>query len=405
MCELVRKFQRSLRLSLRCALVFAASSLPTFGSVPAGRSLLVYVGTYTDWELFGPPRRNPPGERSQGIYVFRFDAQNGELTSAGLAAATDNPTYVTFAPSGKVLYAVNEVYRLNGEATGGVSAFSIDAGTGRLSFLNQVSARGTGTCHAVVDATGRHLLAANFGSGSVAVFPLEPDGRLRAASDFAQDTGAGPHVRQATPHAHAFNLTPDNRFAVASQFGTDRLLVYRFDPVAGTIVPAQPPEVKLKPGSAPRHLAFHPDGKFSYSLNEIDSTITVLRYEAARGALTVLGTHSSLPAGFSDRNTAAEIVVHPTGKFLYVSNRGHHSIGVFAIDQTGGLELQGHVPTGGRTPRGFSVDPTGRWLIAANQDTHELRVFSLHPGTGMPEPTEHTASVRTPVCVKFFTLP
>lgn len=368
-------------------------------NVHAAPACLVYVGTYTDWELFGPPRRNPPGPRSQGIYVARFDPVTGKLSAPELAAATDNPTYVTFSPSGKILYATNEVYRLNQEATGAVSAFAINSASGRLALINQVAAQGTGTCHATVDRSGTRLFVANFGSGSVAVFPLDADGAIRPASDSFQDRGSGPNPRQAAPHAHAFNVTPDGRFAFASEFGTDRLLGFRLTDDAHFAGP--PTETKLAPGSAPRHLAFHPDAPFAYSVNEIDSTITTLRYDSGRGTMTALETVSALPAGFTGRNTSAEIVVHPSGKFLYASNRGHHSVAVFAIGADGRLRLTGHASSGGRTPRGFSVDPTGRWLIAANQDTHNLAVFALDPRTGLPTATGQSVEVRTPVCVKF----
>ncbi len=378
-------------------------------AMPAGASFaatcLVYVGTYTDWELFGPPRRNPPGERSKGIYAFRFDLERGELTPLGVAAETDNPTYVTFAPSGKVLYATNEIYRFEGKETGTVSAFAIDATTGRLTFLNRVISHGTGACHAVVDRTGANLLVANFGSGSAAVLPLAADGRLREASAVVQDTGAGPNPRQATPHAHAFNLTPDNRLALVSEFGTDRLAVYRFDSTKGSLTPAEPSHVSLKPGSAPRHLAFHPNGTLAYSMNEIDNTVTALSYDATRATLMPLETVSTLPADFTGRNTAAEVIAHPSGKFLYASNRGHHSIAVFAIAPDGRLRPVAHVPCGGRTPRGYAVDPTGRWLIVGNQDSHSIAVFALDPVTGIPQPTGRTAEVRTPVGVKFLPTP
>lgn len=386
-----------------CLCLFALLDLPRVLAAPTS---YVYVGTYTDWELFGPPRRNPPGERSQGIYVFPFDLATGRLGPRQLAAACDNPTYLTFAPSGKTLYATNEVYRFHGEAAGAVSAFTIDAATGRLVLVNQVAVPGTGTCHAAVDSSGRYLLAANFGSGSVALFPLTSAGALQPASKWFQDEGAaGPNTRQATPHAHAFNLSPDNRLAVASEFSSDRLLLYRFDADAGTLNAAEMSPVKLAPGSAPRHLAFHPNGVFAYSVNEIDSTLTALRYDAAQGTLTALATISTLPPGFSGRNTAAEVVVHPSGKFLYASNRGHHSIAVFAIEADGRLQSKGHVGSGGRTPRGFSVDPSGRWLIAANQDTHNLVVFSVDAVTGQPHPTGQATEVRTPVCAKFLILP
>ena len=370
----------------------------------AASSCLVYVGTYTDWELFGPPRRNPPGERSQGIYAFRFDTDTGKLTPLDLAAAADNPTYVTFSPSGRFLYATNEVYQFQGEATGAISAFAIDAATGRLTFLNQVAAHGTGTCHAVVDHSGRNLLLANFGSGNVAVLPLNADGTLRPASAFAQDTGAGPNPRQAGPHAHSFNVSPDNRFAIAAEFGTDKLSVFHFDAATGSLAPADPPAVRLKPGSAPRHFTFHPNGRVAYSLNEIDNTVTVLAYDAAHGAFRELQNLSTLPGDFTGRNTSAEILPHPSGTFLYTSNRGLNSIAVFAIDEAGRLRLVTNVPCGGRTPRGFSIDPSGRWLITANQDTHNLAVFALDEATGIPAPTGQTLEVRTPVCVKFLSL-
>lgn len=394
-----------MKQTLVIAVLLASALAPTVSSLSAASSSLVYAGTYTDWELFGPPRRNPPGERSQGIYAFRFDHDTGKLTPLGLAAATDNPTYVTFSPSGRFLYATNEVYRFHDEPTGAVSAFSIDAATGKLTFLNQVVARGTGTCYAAVDHTGKNLLISNFGSGSVAVLPLNTDGTLRPASAFEQDTGAGPNPRQATPHAHSFNVTPDNRLALASEFGTDRLLVYRLDATAGSLTPAEPPAVTLKPGSAPRHLAFHPNGRVAYSLNEIDNTVTVLAYDAARGAFRELQNLSTLPADFKDRNTSAEVVAHPSGKFLYTSNRGLNSIAVFAVDDAGRLTLKTNIPCGGRTPRGFSVDPSGRWLITANQDTHNLAVFAIDQVTGIPSPTGQSAEVRMAVCVKFLPAP
>lgn len=370
--------------------------------INASDTCFVYVGTYTNWEELGPNRRNPPGEASKGIYGFRLDRETGKLTPLGLVAETRNPTYVTFAPSGRTLYAVNELYQFQGAAQGAVSAFAIDPTSGKLTFINQVPARGTGTCHAVVDATGKNLLAANFGSGSVAVFPLKADGSLQPASAFEQDTGTGPNPRQAGPHAHAINLTPDNRFALASEFGSDRLLLYRFDAAAGTIKAANPPELKLAPASAPRHLAFHPDGKTAYSVNEIDNTITVIAYDGAQGTFRNVETLSTLPAGFDGRNTAAEVVVHPGGRFLYASNRGHHTLAVFAIAADGRLKLLTHVPSGGRTARGFSVDPSGRWLIAANQDTHNIAVFRIDPATGIPAPTGESQEVRSPTGVKFF---
>jgi 6-phosphogluconolactonase len=236
----------------------------------------------------------------------------------------------------------------------------------------------------------------------VIVFPLAADGALRPASAFVQHAGSGPSPRQAGPHAHAINLTPENRFAIASEFGADRLLVYRFDAATGSLAPAQPPHVALPPGSAPRHLAFHPDGRVAYSLNEIGNTITVLAYDAKRGSFEIQQEVSTLPGDFTGRNTAAEVIVHPGGKFLYASNRGHHSLAVFAIADDGRLHPLAHVPCGGRTPRGFSVDPNGRWLIVAHQDSHTIAVFAIDPATGIPAATGQMEAARTPTAVKFW---
>jgi 6-phosphogluconolactonase len=374
-----------------------------FSTLVAGAapSRLVYVGTYTDWSLVVPVHRNPPGERSKGIYAFRFDTDKGVLTPLGLAAETANPTYVTFSPSGRFLYATNEIYEYEGKPAGAASAFSIDRESGRLTLLNQMSSGGTGTCYARVDLTGRNLLLANFGGGSVSVLPINTDGSLRPASAFVQDSGSGPNPRQAGPHAHSFNISPDNRYAIEAEFGLDKLIVYHLDADTGSLTPADPPFAAVKPGSAPRHFTFHPRGDVAYSLNEISSTITVLAYAGETGSFHELQTVSTLPADFHGANTAAEVLVHPSGKYLYASNRGHNSIAVFGIDDTGKLKLLGDVPSGGRTPRGFCVDPDGRWLITANQDTHNIAVFSIDPATGFPAPTGQSLEVRSPVCVKF----
>jgi len=362
---------------------------------------LVYVGTYTNWEDLEPPHHTPPGARSEGIYVFRFDSATGHLEPLGLAAATDNPTFLNFSPDGRFLYAANELYHFDGQASGAVSAFSVDRASGKLTFLNQVAARGTGTCYVRTDQTGKFLLLANYGSGSVAVAPVKRDGTLGAVASFVQHSGSGPSPRQAGPHAHSINVTPDNRYAVAADLGADKLFVYRFDAATGSLTPADPPSVALKAGAGPRHLSFHPNGRFAYALNEIGSTVTVLAYDQARGVFRELQTVSTLPADFQGASTAAEVLVHPSGKFLYASNRGHNSIAVFAIDARGMLKLVAHVPSQGRTPRGYSLDPEGRWLIAANQDTHNIAVFRIDANTGIPAPTGQSLEVRSPECVKF----
>jgi 6-phosphogluconolactonase len=362
---------------------------------------LVYVGTYTNWEALEPPHHTPPGARSEGIYAFRFDSATGHLEPLGLAAAAENPTFLNFSPDGRFLYAANELYRFNGQASGAVSAFSVDRASGKLTLLNQVAARGTGTCYVRTDHTGKFLLLANYGSGSVAVAPVKRDGTLGAVVSFIQQSGSGPSPRQAGPHAHSFNVTPDNGYAVAADLGADKLFVYRFDAATGALTAADPPSLALDAGAGPRHLSFHPNGRFAYVLNEIGSTVTVLAYTPARGAFRELQTVSTLPADFQGSSTAAEVLVHPSGKFLYASNRGHDSIAVFAIDERGMLKLLAHVPSQGRTPRGYSLDSEGRWLIAANQDTHNIAVFRIDANTGIPAATGQSLEVRSPECVRF----
>lgn len=318
-----------------------------------------------------------------------------------MAARTANPTYVSFSPSGKVLYAANEIYTYEGKATGAVSAFSIDPADGKLTLLNELPTGGTGTCYVHTDHSGHYLLAANFGSGSGTVFPLAPDGSLRPASAFEQDSGSGPNPRQAGPHAHSFNFSPDDHFAIESEFGTDRLMIYRFNEDDGTLTPNDPPYLALKPGSAPRHLAFNPSGLVAYSLNEIDSTLTVMDFDPEVGMFQVVQDVSTLPPGYTGKNTAAEVVVDPSGHYLYASNRGANTIAVFSIDEAGRIESAGSVPCGGRTPRGFGLDPTGRWMIVANQDTNNIAVFRIDPATGMPAPTGQSLPVPSPDCAKF----
>jgi len=308
---------------------------------------------------------------------------------------------VTFSPSGRYLYAANEIYQFQGQPAGAVSAFAVDPATGRLNFLNQVSAGGTGTCYVRTDHAGRNVLAANFGSGSVAVLPVNPDGTLRPASAFVQDTGSGPNPRQAGPHAHSFNISPDDRFAIEAEFGMDRLVVYRFDAAGGTLRPADPPFVAMAPASAPRHFTFHPNGRIAYGLGEIDSSITVLAYDPARGNFQIRQTISTLPADFKGKNTAAEVIVAPSGRFLYASNRGLNTIAVFAIGTDGRLAPVAQVPCGGRTPRGFCLDPLGHWLLTANQDTNNVAVFALDPATGIPAANGESVEVRSAECVQF----
>jgi 6-phosphogluconolactonase len=306
-------------------------------------------------------------------------------------------------PNGKFLYAVNEIGNFNGGTSGAVSAFAIDSKTGALKFLNQVPTRGAGPCHVSLDKEGAFVLVANYDGGSIASFPVHDDGSLGTTSGFVQHSGSGPNKeRQEGPHAHWIGTSPDNRFALAVDLGLDQVIVYGFDPIKGVFTPVLSGFAKVKPGAGPRHLAFHPNGKFAYVLSEMESSVTVFSYQAKTGGLTSLQTISALPKDYSGPKEAAEIVVHPSGKFLYTSNRGHDSIAVFAVDEKKGtLKSLGQVLTGGKTPRHFAIDPTGAYLLAENQESNNIVVFHIDPATGSLTPTGQTIEVPSPVCITF----
>jgi len=358
--------------------------------VRAKGELIVYVGTYTN-------------QKSKGIYAYRFQPATGSLTPIGLVAETPSPSFLALHPNRRFLYAVNEVSNYEGQSAGSVSAFSVDAKTGKLTFINRVSSRGAGPCHLAVDQTGKVLVVANYGGGSVAAIPVKADGRLGEASAFVQHTGSGADPqRQRGPHAHSVNLSPDNRFVFVSDLGLDQVLSYRLDAARGKLTPNDPPFVKLKPGAGPRHFAFHPNGRFAYEINEMGSSVTAFAYTRARGSLAELQTVSTLPKDFTGNNSTAEIEVHPSGRFLYGSNRGHDSIAVFAIDpRQGTLAPIDHTSTQGKTPRNFAIDPTGAYLFAANQGSDKIVVFRIDQQTGKLNAMGGSLEVPSPVCVTF----
>lgn len=360
----------------------------------AAGKLRVYIGTYTRGD-------------SKGIYVCELDRITGTLSEPRLAGEAVNPSFLAIHPSGRWLYAVGEISDFDGTKTGGVSAFAIDRQTGQLKLLNQQSSRGAGPCHVVVDEAGRNALVANYGGGSVACLPIKADGQLAEASSFVQHTGSSVNPRrQEAPHAHSINVDPSGRFAVVADLGLDKVLVYRFESRQGELVPNDPPAASVEPGGGPRHFAFHPNGRFGYTNNEITSTVTAFEYDARRGVLTELETLSTLPADFDkEQNSTAEIRVHPNGKFLYVSNRGHNSIAIFTIDpSTGRLTAAGHESTRGEIPRNFNLDPSGRFLLAANQDADNVVVFRVDASTGQLEATGSEVNVPSPVCIRYFDL-
>jgi len=374
-----------------CSLVFFLS-LGASAAEPQKGKYLLYVGTYTQ-----------DGSKSKGIYAFRYDAATQEVTSLGLAAETTNPSWVALHPNGRFLYAVNEVQNYNGPNSGGVSAFAVDRATGKLTFLNEVASRGADPCYITVDQSGKYVLVANYTGGSIAAFPISADGKLGTASAFVQHTGHGLNPkRQEAPHAHSIDLSPDERFAFVDDLGLDELLVYKFDKSKGSLKPNNPPFAKLDVGAGPRHFALHPSGKFAYVVSEMASTVTAFSVDLKAGVLHHSQSISTLPDDFKGENDDAEVEVHPSGKFLYASNRGHDSIAVFAIDPAKGtLTVVEHASTQGKTPRNFAIDPTGTLLFAENQQSDNIVIFRIDEKTGKLTPTGKVLEVGQPVCIKF----
>ena len=375
------------------ALCFASLSASAAFAAPAPQEKYIfYVGTYTE-----------DSTHSKGIYAYSFDAKTGEVAPLGVAAETTNPSFVAPSPDGHFLYAVNEVGNYKGPNSGGVSAFAVDHGTAKLTFLNEVPTRGADPCYITVDKNGRFVLVANYTGGSIAVFPVLAGGKLGEASAFVQHNGKGTNPeRQEGPHAHSIDLSPDNRFAYVDDLGLDELLVYRFDSAKGTLTPNDPPFAKLDAGSGPRHFALGPSGKFAYVISEMGRTVTVFSNDVANGKLQRLQTISTLPKDFTGRNDDAEIEIHPSGKFLYASNRGNESIAVYAVDpENGTLTLVEITPTGGKEPRSFEIDPTGKFLFAANQKSDNIVVFRIDEKTGRLTPIGKVLNVPSPVCLKF----
>ncbi|HEY6331241.1 MAG TPA: lactonase family protein [Blastocatellia bacterium] len=351
---------------------------------------LVYVGTYTTG-------------KSEGIYVYRMNAMSGQLTPAATVSGVTNPSFLTIDRSGKRLFCVNELQQFNGKPGGAVSAFAVDRATGNLKFLNQEPSLGADPCHLVLDNTGKYVIAANYTGGSVVVLPVLPNGSLGAATDFVQHKGSSVNrERQEGPHAHCVAIDRDNRFVLVADLGLDKIMIYRLNIREGKLVPNDPPSVDVKPGSGPRHIVFHPNGNYLYSVNELDSTVMVFAWDRQRGALIRRQTVATLPAGFSGSNTGAEIELTPSGRYLYASNRGHDSLAIFSVDgQDGSLNYVADQATLGKTPRSFGIDPDGKFLMAANQGTDSLVTFQINSATGKLDPGGQTVQVPSPVCVQF----
>ena len=346
------------------------------------------------------------GARGKGIAAYAFDAGSGEARLVAEVEGIDNPTYLTVHPTNGCIYATSEVFGWN---EGTVSAYRFDADKGRLVYLNKQPTLGSIAAHASFDRTARFLLVANYSIGgvddlpgkSIAVFPVRADGSLDPAVASAAHAGTGPDpARQERSHAHCVMASPDNRHVVVADLGIDQLVAHRFDATTGALASGR--ESALAPGAGPRHFVFHPNGRLAFVVNELDSTINALAFEAESGAFTVLDTVSALPGVSGIESHCAGLQISPDGRFLYGANRGHDSIVVHAVDAASGkLTFVGFTPTGGRTPRDHVIDPSGRSLLVCNQNSDRVVVFRIDPETGTLTDTGKPIAIGTPMCAKF----
>ena len=363
-----------------------------FGKTAGRRGeLLVYVGTYTSG-------------KSEGIYLYRMNLSSGELNHVATTKGVKDPSYLTLSTNRRYLYAVNEVEEFAGKKSGALSAFAVDQRTGGLSLLNQQPSLGGSPCYVTVDRTGKYVLVANYSGGNVAVFPTRMDGSLGEATDVKQNEGSSINTeRQQGPHAHCIELDPTNRFAYVCDLGTDKIMIFRFDRRQEKLVPGKTPWVQAKPGAGPRHITFHPSGKYAYVMNEMHVTVTAYAH-SRDGDLKEMQTLPALPREATVEDSGADIHVSPDGRFLYCSNRGHDSITAFKINQrNGSLTFITHAPTGGKTPRNFAIAPTGAFLLVANQRSDSIVTFRRDKKTGGLTATGQVADVPSPVCLKFTT--
>jgi 6-phosphogluconolactonase len=363
--------------------IIGAAVAPVSG---ARAERVVYIGTYTEKTA------------SKGIYAFRFDDGSGALTPIGLVAETPSPSFLTASANGRFVYAVNELQSFGGESSGSVSAFAVEKGSAKLTPLNVQSTRGASPCHLALDRTGRFLAVANYSGGNYSLFPVGADGRLEAAVGVVAGKPADASAAKALGHMVGF--AADNRYLLTADKGLNQMLVFTFDPKTGQAALNNTPPVVLPAGSGPRHYAFHPSGRWVFTINEQGATITTFAWDAKAGRLSEQSSVPTRPAEVKTGSTA-EIHVHPSGRFVYGSNRGHDSIAVFSVGSDGALTLVEYEPTRGQTPRNFSLDPSGRWLIAANQRSDTLAVFSIDQKTGALTPQGELTSVPSPVSILF----
>jgi 6-phosphogluconolactonase len=351
-------------------------------------SFRLYVGTYT-------------AGKSEGIYAYYMHPSSGKLVRSN-AFKSVNPSFLTIDQSRTHLYAVNEVSEYAGKPGGAVSAFAVDYEKNSLKSLNEEATLGADPCYVIVDSKRKNVLVANYTGGSVTVLPIHADGSLGRATDVKQHEGAGPKEQQKGPHAHCVILDRSERRAFVADLGIDKIMIYEYDAARGKLTPSKQPFAQLQAGAGPRHLTFHPKGKYLYAINELDSTLACFKYSESKGTLKHIETVSTLPSDFTGVSYCADVHIHPNGEFLYGSNRGHNSIVVFRIDRgSGKLELIEHVSTQGDWPRNFAIDPYGWFLYVANQRSDNVVAYSIDVKTGRLKPTGDVEQIPSPVCLKF----
>jgi 6-phosphogluconolactonase len=381
----------------RRAFVGAASGLAAAYVAGGSRArredgLLVLVGSYTD------------DAHRDGLHTYRMDPATGALRPVGATDVGPNPSFLALHPNGRALFLVNEVDAFEGHRAGIVSGFALDGATGALTARDRQSSQGAGPAYIALDHSGRYALVANYGGGSVAALPVGGDGRVRRATAVVQHGGSGPNVeRQEGPHAHCIVADPSNRYVLATDLGIDRVMVYRFDDRAGTLAPASESHTAVAPGAGPRHLAFHPNGRWLYVANELAITLGAYRWDASAGRLAEIQTLPIVEGARPGPHSAADVHVAPSGRFLYASVRGDNSVAIHAIDaSTGRLTPVQRVSTEGDWPRNFGLDPSGRFLLVGNQRSNAITVFRVDTATGRLTFTGQRAEVQSPACIKFY---
>jgi len=374
-------------ISRKIALTALGLTLLLSQAAAAPTRALVCLGSYST-----PDR--------ESVHLFQLNLKDGSLKKMSAVDGLKNPSFIKIHPSGRYLYTVNEVSTFDGKRSGGVTAFALDVQGGKLTRLNQQPSGDTGPCHLTVDATGKYVLVAHYGGGSTSVLPIKDDGSIGAVVSQIKHKGSSITPRQKAPHAHAIHVGPNNKFAFAPDLGIDKVLVFKFNEKTGQIQETKFGGANVDPGSGPRHFGFHPNGKYAYVINEIKQTVTAFAYRAKRGKLRTLQTISTVPGPIKG-NSTAEILVHPNGKFLYGSNRGHNTIAIFRIDEKNGkLTALGHEPIRGEIPRNFGIDPTGQFLLAAGQSSNNVNVFRIDQESGKLKFTGNTIDIAQPVCVR-----